>query len=86
VNKGDYLARYKRWWLGRLVRPEWANEDAPGWPRRVSRIEVYGPESFVSGYAELHFEGGGRLLLPLGGHAFRPRKSDLIVVKEEDSE
>lgn len=68
---------YERWWLGKLCRP--ALSSAPF--KRVVKVEVAGPPSFVYGGATLHYEDG-RYDHVYQHDAFRPRKKDVEVQAE----
>jgi hypothetical protein len=77
-----YVAQetYEKWWLGKFVRFQ---GDDPGEEKLVTRIEVYGPPSFVYGGAKLYFSDGSEANIPRDPDAYRPRKKDLIVVDAE---
>ena len=79
--------RYERWWLGKkvLLRGMDPEDPPPGWPKRVVKVEMVGPPSFVYGDVWLHFEDGTNepVRYPPEG-VFRPRKKDVIVVKEDE--
>lgn len=74
--------KYNEWWLGKLViLPLCFNQE----PKRVREIRLYGPPSFVSGEVELVFEDGSEQLINTPPGVYKPRKQDVIVVKEEIS-
>ncbi len=68
----DVQKRYDRWWLGKLCRLRGSGEF-----KRVVKVELIGPPSFVYGTAVLHFEDGTDGMVPCPG--FRPRKMDVEV-------
>lgn len=77
-SKSKAYRTYCEWWLGKKVHLPYAKE---GDEKRVVNVEVFDPPSFVYGGATLYFKDGTHINLP-DGDAFRPRKKDLIVVKE----
>ncbi len=73
------LETYEKWWLGKLV---YLNGEDPSTAKRVTKIEVRGPFSFVYGDADIFFEDGTYIILPNLPEPYRPRKQDLIVISE----
>lgn len=68
--------RYERWWLGKLCR---ASSLEPY--RKVKRIELVGPPSFVYGDVWLEFDDGEKVCVP--HHGMKPTKADVDVCEEE---
>jgi len=77
MNIHEYQKRYEKWWLGKMVRQAGTN----GKFRRVTKVVLHGPPSFVYGIVTLHFKGGGYENVTQV-NAFRPRKRH-IEVKDE---
>lgn len=71
-------SRYSRWWLGKRVRNADMGSERPF--KKVVRIELIGPPSFVYGDVELHYEDGtSEYVRPTSRNAFKPRKKDVEV-------
>lgn len=75
----EHQERYERWWKGKLCRFALRGGEF----KRVTKVELVGPHSFVYGSVWLHFEGGEKAAVPCGD-AFKPRKFD-VEVKEESA-
>jgi len=67
--------RYERWWLGRYCRPVWSNQSF----KKVVKIDMVGPPSFVSGQITFHYEDGSCDIVYGIGNAYKPRKIDVEV-------
>jgi len=74
----DIRERYERWWLGKYCRQSYSQNDPF---KKVVKINMYGPPSFVYGTVEFVFEDGTTMII-YHGNAFRPRKSDVAVKGE----
>jgi len=66
--------KYEKWWLYKYCRAA----GSTGEFKRVIKIEVFGPPSFVYGTAELTFEDG-TTMHPGTPYTFKPRKMDVEV-------
>lgn len=73
-RREDVQSTYRRWWLGKMVRPAIGNT-APF--RLVTNVEWFGPPSGVYGCVQLTFEDGTQRMVPTT--AYRPRKTDIEV-------
>ena len=71
----DAQERYDRWWRGKKCRT--AHSTGPF--KRVVRIRLAGPPSFVYGVAILVFADGTESNIPTP--SFKPRKCDVEVMK-----
>jgi hypothetical protein len=71
--------RYERWWLGKYCRPAYSN--APF--RKVVKIDLVGPPSFVSGQLTFHYEDGAYDIVAGMGNAYKPRLCDVEVQADE---
>jgi len=69
--------RYEGWWLGRYCRPAWCNVAQPF--KKVVKIELLGPPSFVSGQLVFHYEDGTEETIAGMGNAYKPRRCDVEV-------
>jgi len=78
--KTNYQARYERWWLHKDVR----FNDGDPW-KRVTKVTLVGPPSFVYGSVWLTFADGAEQHVPCG-NAFRPRKWDVQVRETSPTE
>lgn len=67
-------SKYERWWLGKYCRLRFSM----GPFRKVIKIKLFGPPSFVYGTVELTFEDG-EIVNVCTVHSFRPRKYDVEV-------
>jgi hypothetical protein len=69
--------RYDSWWLGKICL-------APntGVFKKVVRVELHGPPSFVVGVVKLHFEDGTCEFVRTHPNAYKPKKTD-VQVKEK---
>lgn len=82
-KRASWQEKYNEWWLEKLViLPLCGNQE----PRRVKEIRLYGPPSFVYGSVELAFEDGTESLIHLPSKVYKPRKQDVIVIKESDDQ
>ena len=71
-----YRERYERWWLGKYCRPI-TRSNQPF--RKVVKINLLGPPSFVSGQITFHYEDEAEDIVAGGGNAYKPRKCDVEV-------
>jgi hypothetical protein len=76
MRRDDEQAKYERWWLGKYCRV-WSGD----YYKKVVKIELCGPPSFVYGDVQLTFEDGRVVPVP-HEEAFKPRKSDVEVQEE----
>lgn len=78
-RREDVQSTYRRWWLGKMVRPAMVRpaigNTAPF--RLVTNVEWFGPPSGVYGCVQLTFEDGTQRMVPTT--AYRPRKTDIEV-------
>lgn len=74
-KKDEWQNKYNQWWKGKLIKIYELEV-----PRRVARVKLIGPPSFVYGAAEFVFEDGSTQLIPT--NSYKPRKSDVIVIEE----
>lgn len=74
VGKCVAQERYERWWLGKKCRQKFST----GAFRKVTKVILYGPLSFVYGTVELVYEDGRAENVNMGD-AFKPRKSDVEI-------
>ena len=77
---GWWKKKYESWWLGKYCRPI-ARKDA-GF-KKVVKIELLGPPSFVYGQCLVKFEDGSEIWLPNEFGAYRPRKKDMDVLDSD---
>ena len=74
--------RYERWWLGKYCRP------AYGWPnhpfKKVIKIDLIGPPSFVCGQLTFHYEDGTEDIVAGMGNAYKPRRCDVEIAQSID--
>jgi len=70
----DHEQKYRRWWLGKLVRQPGCEEY-----RLVVDIQLVGPPSFVYGDVLLMFRKA-RNPWPVPHSGFRPTRKDLEVL------
>ena len=71
----EFKERYERWWLRKYCRP--AHSRKPF--RKVVKIEMVGPPSFVYGQITFRYEDGSYDIIAGGGDAYRPRKCDVEI-------
>jgi hypothetical protein len=74
-RREDVRSIYRRWWLGKMVRPTIENT-APF--RLVTKVEWFGPPSGVYGCVQLTFQDGTNRMVPT--MSYRPRKTDIEVL------
>jgi len=74
MNIDDFQERYERWWLHKHCRLRFQS----GAFKRVIKVKLVGPPSFVYGTVWLCFEGGEEVPV-MHGDAFKPRKCDVEV-------
>ena len=75
--------RYERWWLGKYCRPAWCNRNQRF--KKVVKIDLIGPPSFVSGQITFHYEDGTDDMVAGMGNAYKPRKCDVEVRQDKPS-
>lgn len=80
MSISDVRERYERWWLGKYCKP--VSLIMPF--KKVVKINMYGPPSFVYGVAELVFDDGTSRMIN-HGNAFKPRKKDVLVKPETEN-
>jgi len=80
MSISDVRERYERWWLGKYCKPAYLSMDF----KKVVKIELYGPPSFVYGGAELVFDDGTSAII-YHGNSFKPRKKDVLVKPEPEN-
>lgn len=68
--------RYESWWLGKNCRPT-ARSNQPF--KKVVKIDLLGPPSFVSGQLTFHYEDGTEDIVAGMNNAYKPRKCDVEV-------
>lgn len=73
-----YRERYERWWLGKYCRPV-AYSSEPF--KKVIKISLFGPPSFVYGNITFHYEDGTEHIVAGADDAYRPRRCD-VEIKE----
>ena len=73
----DEQEKYERWWLGKRCRLYLSQRPF----KKVIKVELVGPPSFVYGSVWLHYEDGTNENVYCG-NAFKPRKKDVEVSKE----
>lgn len=74
---------YESWWLNKKCRVTSGSGGAGGPFKLVTQVELVGNPSFVYGTVVLHFsDGTNRNVSP--GKAFRPRKTDVEVLDNDD--
>ena len=71
--------RYERWWVGNLCRL--VGSGAPF--RRVVSLNIYGPPSLFNAVVELVYEDKTIEAVTCGVNAYRPRKKDVEILKED---
>lgn len=71
--------RYERWWLGKYCRPAMYTQQLF---KRVVKIDMVGPPSFVYGQITFHYEDGTNNIIAGMGNAYKPRKCDVEVEEE----
>lgn len=83
----EYKERYEKWWLGKYCRPA-SHGEKPF--KKVVKIEMCGPPSFVYGQISFIYEDGtedivaGGLIVGTvgcrrGDTAYKPRKCDVEI-------
>lgn len=70
----DFQEVYERWWLGKKCQL------SSGVVKEISSVQLSGPPSFVYGCVILHFTDGSSDPVSCVD-AFRPRKSDVIIIE-----
>jgi hypothetical protein len=69
---------YEKWWLGKYCHPANSNCEF----KKVSKIIMHGPPSFVYGQIDMVYEDGSMDIVNGGLSVYKPRKSDVIVREE----